>query len=115
MVAAPARGMALWWAMTTYGFQLPIPFDPDSRRVYSSFVQQGRIVRMPRKASKRATLLDLVASLFEPGVRYHESTVDDVLRAVFDDHATLRRYLVDDGLLDRDHNIYWRSGGTVVT
>lgn len=97
------------------GPQLPVPFDPHARRVYTAFVQRGRIVRLPRKASKRAPLLDLVASLFEPGVRYHESTVDDMLRAVFDDHAALRRYLVDNGLLDRDHNVYWRCGGTVTT
>jgi hypothetical protein len=38
-----------------------------------------------------------------------------VLRAWTDgglvDHVTLRRYLVDESLLDRDGGEYWRSGG----
>ena len=35
------------------------------------------------------------------------------LRAVFDDYVALRRYLIDEGFLDRDHGEYWRSGGSV--
>jgi hypothetical protein len=31
---------------------------------------------------------------------------------VHPDTAALRRYLVDDGLLQREHGEYWRSGGT---
>ena len=31
---------------------------------------------------------------------------------IHDDHAALRRYLVDDGLLTRENNTYWRSGET---
>ena len=29
------------------------------------------------------------------------------------DTASLRRYLVDEGFLDRADGVYWRSGGTV--
>ena len=29
------------------------------------------------------------------------------------DYAALRRYLVDEGFLGRERNIYWRTGGTV--
>jgi len=29
------------------------------------------------------------------------------------DHAALRRYLVDEGFLERAGGIYWRTGGTV--
>ena len=31
----------------------------------------------------------------------------------FNDYAALRRYLVDGGLLDREHGVYWRSGGRI--
>jgi hypothetical protein len=36
-----------------------------------------------------------------------------VLRALHDDHAALRRYLVDEDFLSREDGYYWRSGGTV--
>ena len=31
------------------------------------------------------------------------------------DTAALRRYLVDEGFLDRESGVYWRVGGTVTT
>jgi Uncharacterized protein conserved in bacteria (DUF2087) len=37
------------------------------------------------------------AQAFEPGRRYDEATVNGVLKTVTDDHAALRRYLVDEG------------------
>ena len=43
--------------------------------------------------------------------------MDELLTAVTDggasDHVTLRRYLVDAGLLSREAGEYWRSGGWV--
>ena len=32
---------------------------------------------------------------------------------VYPDYATLRRYLVDEGLLTRADGVYWRTGGRV--
>jgi Uncharacterized protein conserved in bacteria (DUF2087) len=40
-----------------------------------------------------------------------EHAVNETLPAFHDDVAALRRFLVDEGLLDRDHGMYWRSGG----
>jgi hypothetical protein len=73
----------------------------------------GRVAAMPAKRSRRLVLLDHIAQLFELGVRYEEADVNLMLRKVYEDHAALRRYLVDEGFLDRDHGIYWRVGGTV--
>ena len=77
------------------------------------FVQDGRIVAMPGRPARRRLLLDCVAQAFEPGLRYPEAVVDDVLRQLCEDHAALRRYLVDEGFLSRQAGLYWRSGGTV--
>jgi hypothetical protein len=59
-------------------------------------------------------LLDHVAQAFEPGRRYQETAVNEILKDTCDDHAAMRRYLVDYGLLSRTPDgTYWRSGGTV--
>lgn len=76
-------------------------------------MREGRITALPAKRSKRIMLLDHVAQLFEIGVRYSEPEVNHLLRALFDDYVALRRYLVDEGFLSRDHGEYWRSGGNV--
>jgi hypothetical protein len=79
------------------------------------FVRGGRIDALPAKMTRRRLLLDAVAQAFEPGVRYQERLVSAFLATIHDDYAALRRYLVDEGFLSRDHGEYWRSAGTVAT
>jgi hypothetical protein len=88
---------------------------PDDRVVIERFMPNGRLEQMPAKRSRRLVVLDQVARMFEPGHRYPEREVNDVLRTVWPDHAALRRYLVDEGFLDRADGVYWRAGGTVET
>ena len=75
----------------------------------------GRWARIPAMRAKRLVLLDLAAQRFEPGETYPESEVNARLRGCHDDVAALRRYLVDEGFLDRRGGRYWRCGGTVDT
>jgi hypothetical protein len=58
-------------------------------------------------------LLGEVVQVFEPGIRYPERDVNELLGALFDDYAALRRYLVDEALLERAAGEYWRIGGQV--
>lgn len=68
---------------------------------------------MPAKRKTRLVLLDRVAQAFEPGRHYSDADVNQVLKALTAGHAALRRYLVDEGLMDRTADgTYWRSGGT---
>jgi len=84
---------------------------PDRLRPY---VRDGRITVMPARRAVRLLLLDRVAQAFEPGRRYKEPAVNEVLKTLYDDHVTLRRYLVDEELMSRTPDgTYWRSGGSV--
>ncbi|MGE5829910.1 MAG: DUF2087 domain-containing protein [Micromonosporaceae bacterium] len=89
------------------------PLDPDRTRatVLRAFVVDGRLVSIPAARSKRRVVLEHLAASFEPGVRYPEREVDAILRAWYADHASLRRYLVDEELLTREDGVYWRIGG----
>ena len=76
------------------------------------FIAGGRITAIPAKRTRRL-LLDHVAQAFEPGRRYPEAVVDEILRQVFDDHCALRRYLIDEQFMSRTAaGVYWRAGGT---
>jgi hypothetical protein len=88
-----------------------VPDDADV--ILQRFFREGRLLSVPRQQAKRRVVLDHLASSFEPGVRYTENEVNDVLRTVYDDHVALRRYLIDEGFLARDAGIYWRIGGSV--
>ena len=78
-----------------------------------AFVVDGRLQSIPVAAAKRAVILDWLAQEFEPGKTYSEKMVNLILGKRHADTAALRRYLVDQGFLDRAEGQYWRSGGTV--
>ena len=73
----------------------------------------GTLTSIPTKIRKRLVVLDLLAQEFDLGERYDETHVNNRLRAFHPDVAALRRYLVEEGFLDRADGQYWRSGGTV--
>lgn len=87
----------------------------EAARVLRAFVRGGRLVDLPAQRAKRMVVLDLVAQDLEPGRRYLEAAVNDILRRWHDDTAALRRHLVDEGLVAREAGVYWRIGGTVLT
>ena len=72
------------------------------------FFRGDRLETMPRRAKDRAALLQYVASRFERDREYPEPEVNSELMAVADDVASLRRYLIDAGLLTRDRGVYRR-------
>ncbi len=86
--------------------------DEEEEAVLRHYFRAGRLVEIPAKRSKRRVVLTRLALEFEPGVRYAEETVNEVVSRFHPDHAALRRYLVDEGFLDRLHGEYWRVGGT---
>jgi hypothetical protein len=83
-------------------------------KVLGSFLDaHGRLHTIPTKHSKLLVVLDFLAQRFEPGLKYPEARVNEILGDFHPDYAALRRYLVENGFLDRADNVYWRSGGTV--
>ena len=78
-----------------------------------SFVRGGRLTAIPTQHSKRLVVLDRLAQEFEPGQHYTERQVNSILRRWHDDTAALRRHLVDDGFMARDHGEDWRAGGSI--
>ncbi|WP_258401800.1 DUF2087 domain-containing protein [Micromonospora noduli] len=87
--------------------------EPGVDPVLRTFLRAGVLVSLPAQRGRRRVLLAHIAEQsFEPGIRYPERAVDDALKpwcaAGGSDHATLRRYLIDEQLLTREHGIYQR-------
>ena len=87
--------------------------DPAAKMLDRWF-RDGRLVSIPARRGKRLPVLDRLAQEFEPGAKYSEREVNDVLRVFHPDVAALRRYLVDEGFMDRtpEGAQYWRVGGS---
>jgi predicted transcriptional regulator len=82
------------------------------RKVLASFTgPDGRFTAFPAQEKKYLVLLRHVLQEFQPGVRYSERKVNEILRRYSDDTARLRRSLVEFGLMDREGGgrDYWRK------
>jgi hypothetical protein len=105
--------------------ELSIPMDPaigfgmtDTERSILERHFSGRVLsRIPSSRAKLIVVLQRLALEFDVGRRYTEREVNEILGPFNPDWSTLRRGLVDEGLLDREHvdgqTWYWRSGGRV--
>ena len=88
---------------------------PEQAAVLRNFVAGGRLNALPARAGLRRVVLEYMAGVFDEGVEYDERQVNEALRAFHDDHVSLRRYLVDERLLERSHGVYRRPSGVRVS
>lgn len=98
-----------------------LPMDPaigygmtdEEREVLARYFEGRTLTSVPTSRAKRMIVLERLALEFDVGQKYPEREVNSILGAFHPDWSTLRRHLVDEGMLDREQNVYWRSGGRV--
>lgn len=79
-------------------------------RVLRTYLQDGRLTKIPDTRKKRDVVLRWLVTQFEEGRRYTEREVNGVIERHHPDFATLRRELVGARLMRREGGIYWRPG-----
>ncbi|EKD81449.1 MAG: Transcriptional regulator [uncultured bacterium] len=69
----------------------------------------GRLTTFYIKEKCKLVVLRHIAGRFEPARKYTEKEVNAILKTVFDDYVTIRRYLIEYGFMDRtiDCSSYW--------
>ena len=82
-----------------------------AEKVRRAFWRDGLIVAMPSQLKKRKVLLDMIAEDFEPGRSYTEQEVNFKLLDHHDDYCSLRREMVELGMLQRKNGLYMRPAG----
>jgi hypothetical protein len=79
--------------------------------VLETFVDvAGRLVSIPVQHKKRMAILRWLVEDFQPGRLYAEAEVNRIIGRRHPDFAALRRYLVDEELMQRRRGVYWRTG-----
>lgn len=85
--------------------------DDYQARVLENFVDaEHRLVTIPAQRKKRLAILRWLVEDFQLGRQYSEAEVNRIVSRRHPDFATLRRYLVDEELMQRNRSIYWRTG-----
>jgi hypothetical protein len=83
--------------------------DAFRKKVLATFFRHGRLTAIPAQLKKQQVILEKIVESFEPGKRYTEREVNVILLDFHDDVATLRRGLVENGLMKRAEGIYERT------
>lgn len=93
--------------------------DAFEQKVMDTFTSpDGRITAFPVQAKKFLVLIRYVLKAFEPGVKYTEKRVNQILKEFNEDTARLRRSLVEYKYMAREGGggKYWRiDAGTQVS
>lgn len=86
--------------------------EEERRALHSAFVSLEPLKMRSFQIKEKAKLVALrrISAQFETGRRYTEKEVNDILREIYDDYVTLRRYLIQYGFMARtkDCREYWR-------
>lgn len=86
--------------------------DEFAAKVLRDFLTpEGAIRELPAQAKKFLVVARYALQVFEPGVRYTEKEVNERLKRLYPDTATLRRTFIDHKWMEREPagGSYWRS------
>lgn len=71
---------------------------------YFESLDPPKLILFPSKEKKKYLCLLHIKDVFEKDVIYHERDINEVLKQVYPDYVTIRRYLVDYGFLMRTND-----------
>lgn len=86
--------------------------DSETEKYISAHFKEGpdgALSRFPTKMKRRIIVLRHILQRFDPEQTYSENQMNVVLGEIYPDYATLRRYLIEYGLMERtaDGRAYW--------
>jgi DNA-binding HxlR family transcriptional regulator len=80
----------------------------DRKVLRDVLLPDGRLKVIPAQRKKREVVLRHILNEFQPGVRYTENQVNEILARYHEDTATLRRELIACKLMGRAEGEYWK-------
>ncbi|KYF59139.1 ArsR family transcriptional regulator [Sorangium cellulosum] len=81
--------------------------ERSRNQVLRACFRGGVLVQMPKQWRKRRVVLEQFVGRFQVGRRYREQEVNEIIHALYADHCTIRRMLLDEGYMARDGQRYW--------
>lgn len=85
--------------------------EKKEQSIEEKFFKNGKLVNFPSKPSEQQEVYKIMIQWFEKNKKYTEPEINDIIKSKIEcrDHATLRRDLVDNKLLNRsgDGKEYW--------
>jgi len=82
----------------------------DRKVLRDYLLEDGRLKTIPAQRKKRDVILRHIVEEFEPGRRYAETEVNEIIGSFHEDYATIRREFIMRRMMDREGGggDYWR-------
>lgn len=84
--------------------------DEEKLQVMKNYMNEdGSLKSYPSKEKKKIIILTEIMKNFKKDVTYSEKEINKILNRIYEDHATLRRALIEYGFLERSKDCasYW--------
>ncbi|WP_019152548.1 DUF2087 domain-containing protein [Robertmurraya massiliosenegalensis] len=86
--------------------------EEERNKVLTTYFKHGvdgPLDTFPSKEKRKLIILQQILTRFEVTKKYTEKEINDILKTIFHDYVTLRRYLIEYGFMDRDRDgaTYW--------
>lgn len=87
--------------------------EEEKEKILSTYFKEGvegKLDIFPSKEKRKLIVLQNITKRFEAERKYSEKEVNEILKAIYSDFATIRRYLIEYGFMDRskDGSEYWK-------
>jgi len=77
-------------------------------KIEQFFREDGTLISIPAKSTKRLAVLHRIAAQFSAGTRYPEKELNEIIARFHDDTAAIRRYMIENQIMERDRDSnYW--------
>lgn len=89
--------------------------EEEKDKVLATYFKQGldgELDTFPSKEKRKLIVLQNIINRFEPERVYSEKEVNTILKSIYSDYVTIRRYLIEYGFMgrSRDCTEYWIKG-----
>lgn len=85
--------------------------EKEKEKVLNTYftADHTKLKQFPSKEKRKIVVLQQIITDFEQSKTYTEKEVNAILKTFYDDFATIRRYLIEYGFLDRNRDCsqYW--------
>ena len=72
------------------------------------FAEDGTLISIPARNSKKIEVMKRIAEEFAVGVVYPEKAVNEIIVRFHSDTAAIRRYMIEFGIMERNtKSEYW--------
>lgn len=83
--------------------------EDESEKIIKKYIVDGILTEFPTKEKRKLAILRYIMKQFDSEKKYNEKEVNEIIKAIYHDYVTIRRYLIEYGFLDRkrDGSEYW--------